>query len=235
MRYAICSTPHARWRRVTPRQSNAGAAPSPPGRRNGSNGMSDADSSLPPSGPALSQAFEALVTTFDERRVRYAIIGGIATIQHTRVRTTDDIDALLTVPQIALPGLFETLQARGFDIDTIKSIREFRDDGLTTVRYKGVLIDLMRPVLPVYAHVLDRAIDAQVLGRKVRVSSAEGLIVMKLIAMRPQDEVDVRDLLGAYAGRLDLDFIRAELDTCTRAEDPRRAKFEQWVRDVPGE
>jgi Nucleotidyl transferase of unknown function (DUF2204) len=193
--------------------------------------VTNADNSLPPSGSNLGQAFEALIKTFEECGIRYAIIGGIATIQHTRVRTTDDIDALLTVPQLAMAGFFEALLSRGFSLDVPGSIREFRDGGMTTIQFKDVLIDLMRPVLPVYSHVLDRSIVAQVLGQTVRVSSAEGLIVMKLIAMRPQDQADVRDLLAAYSGNLDLSFIRAELETFTDENDPRRAKLESWIKE----
>lgn len=54
--------------------------------------MPDADNSLPPSGQTLQRAFSSLVEVLNARGVRYAIIGGIATIQHTRVRTTNDID-----------------------------------------------------------------------------------------------------------------------------------------------
>jgi predicted nucleotidyltransferase len=129
-----------------------------------------------------------------------------------------------------MPGLFEALEARGFTVDILKNIRELRDEGFTSIRFADVAIDLMQPLLPVYAHVLDRAIDIQILGHPVRVSSAEGLIVMKLIAMRPQDEADIQDLLAAYADGLDLDYIRAELETFTELNDPRRDKFELFVR-----
>lgn len=78
-------------------------------------------------------------------------------------------------------------------------------------------------------HVLDQAIDAEILGQKVRVSSAEGLIVMKLIAMRPQDESDIRDLITAYGHSLNFDFIRSELDTVIPSDDVRRQRFESWV------
>jgi hypothetical protein len=196
--------------------------------------VSDADKSLPPSGSTLQQAFKTLVTTFDERGIRYAIIGGIATIQHTRIRTTDDIDALLTVPQIAMPGLFESLHDRGFSLDVLDSIREFRDGGMTTVRFKDVLVDLMRPILPAYNHILDRAVSAVVLGHTVRVSSAEGLIIMKLIAMRPQDEIDVLDLLAAYGESLDIPYVRAELESVMESNDPRRTKFESWLGRARG-
>lgn len=88
----------------------------------------------------------------------------------------------------------------------------------------------MRPILPAYARVLDRAVNAQIFGHAVRVSSAEGLIVMKLIAMRPQDEADIQDLLSAYAGDLDLSYVRQELETVAQPDDPRLAKLDAWAR-----
>lgn len=111
-----------------------------------------------------------------------------------------------------------------------KSIRELRDHGMTAIRFGDVIVDLLRPVIPAYARVLDRTVETQILGHTVRVSSAEGLIVMKLIAMRPQDEGDIQDILSAYAGTLDLAFVRAELQTFTKPDDPRREKFEGWVK-----
>lgn len=196
----------------------------------GSNGVPNVDDSLPPSGQTLRQAFESLVTTLNQRNIRYAIIGGLATIQHTRVRTTDDIDVLLSVPQLAMPGLFEALRDRGFAVDLESNIRQLRDEGFTIIRLADVIVDLMQPVIPAYAHVLDRAVNSEILGQTVRISSAEGLIVMKLIAMRPQDESDIQDLLTAYAGHLDLEFVRAEMEAFSEPDDPRRAKFEAWVR-----
>ena len=196
--------------------------------------MPNAADSMPPTGQTLQRAFDALVDTLNERKIRYAIIGGLAMIQHSRVRTTDDIDALLTIPQIAMAGFFEALQARGFAVELVKNIRELRDKGLTTIEFEDVVVDLMQPVLPAYAHVLDRAVDAKILGHDVRVSSAEGLIVMKLIASRPMDESDIQDLLSAYGSELDLPYVRAELDSIMEDGDPRRAKFEAWIRDGIG-
>jgi hypothetical protein len=146
----------------------------------------DSDSSLPASGQALKQAMTSLIDTLNGRSVHYAIIGGVATIQHGRVRTTSAIDVLLALPQIAMPGLFESLQDMGFAVDAKRNIAELRDDGLTTVRSGDVLIDIMRPVPPVYAHVLDKAISTTILGKTVRICAVEGLIVMKLIAFRPK-------------------------------------------------
>lgn len=194
--------------------------------------MPRSDDSLPPNGPDFREAFEALVSTLDAQGVRYAIIGGLATLQYTRTRTTDDVDALLTVPQVAMPGLFEALKDRGFVVDVTRCIKELRDDGMTLIRFGEVVVDLLRPVIPAYGRVLDRAVTTDILGQRVPVSAPEGLVVMKLMAMRPQDEADVREILAARRGRLDLDFIRSELDTFTEPDDPRRAKFEEWVRKL---
>jgi predicted nucleotidyltransferase len=188
-----------------------------------------ADSTAP---TALQKAFEALVATLNERHIRYAIIGGIATIQHTRVRATVDVDALVAVPQLAMPGLFEALKARGFAVDLSRNMSELRDHGLTSIRFDDVLIDLMQPALPLYAHVLDRAIDATIQGKQVRISSAEGLIVMKSVAMRPQDEADLRELITAYGGNLDIDYVRRELDTVMSVDDPRRLKLEALIEEL---
>jgi hypothetical protein len=186
---------------------------------------------LPPNGPTIRKAFDTLAMTLRELGVRHAFIGGIAVMQHTRVRTTDDIDVLVVVPKVALPGLLERLGERGFSIELQRNIREFLDDGLATIRFADVIVDLLRPVIPAMAHVVERAVTAEVLGQPVPVSAAEGLVVMKLMSMRPQDEADIRELLAAYGPDLDLDYIRAELGTFTQSDDLRRAKFESWVRE----
>ena len=140
--------PPVRWRPPAPPHASDGFVPRLRAITIGRTGVPNADDSLPPSGPTLLRAFESLISVLNERKVRYAIIGGLAVIQHTRVRTTDDIDALLTLPQIAMPAFFESLLAGGFSVDVLKNTRELRDSGLTTFQFEDVLVDLMRPILP---------------------------------------------------------------------------------------
>lgn len=196
--------------------------------------MPNGDEWRGPGGSALRESFKELMAVLHERQVRYALVGGLAMLQYTRVRTTDDIDVLLIVSQISMPGLFEAMQNRGFSVDVTRSIRELRDDGITVVRFGNINVDLMRPLLPAYAHVLDRAVNTEVLGQRVRVSSAESLIVMKVIAMRPQDQADIRALIVGI-DNLDVGYIRGELDQIMQADDPRRIKFEGWVSELTKE
>ena len=57
----------------------------------------------------LVAASELLGEVFDARGIRYAVLGGMATSLRGRPRFTQDIDILLDVPQIALPGLLDEL------------------------------------------------------------------------------------------------------------------------------
>lgn len=129
--------------------------------------------------------------------------------------------------------MFEALRDNGFVVDPQRNIRELNQDGLTTIRYGDVLVDLLRPILPAFAHVLDSAVRTEIQGQLVPGSSAEGLIVMKLISFRPQDETDIQDLLAAYRGRLNMDWVRAEFTTVADPADPRWEKLESWIRELP--
>ena len=66
----------------------------------------------------LLTALLQLVQALDRLQIRYALIGGVATGYRSRPRFTQDLDFLLDVPQLVLPGLLEDLHARGFDFDT---------------------------------------------------------------------------------------------------------------------
>src|SRR5205823_5137656 len=113
------------------RHASAADAFTSPGSENGSSSVPFLEDFLPPGRRTLPTTLEALVSVLNERDIRYAIIGAIAVAYHGRARSTDDIDALLAVPQIAMPGLFEALRERGFDVDLPRNIHEFRDGGMT--------------------------------------------------------------------------------------------------------
>jgi hypothetical protein len=54
------------------------------------------------------QAVASLAEAFDARAIRYALIGGLAFVLRGRPRFTLDVDFLLEVPQIVLPGCSTT-------------------------------------------------------------------------------------------------------------------------------
>ena len=177
----------------------------------------------------LLRAVDELAIVLPAHQARYALIGGIAAGMRGRQRTTDDIDVLLTVPQLQLPGLLEALIQRGFSCDVVPTVREWNQHHMVVMSYHGVRIDWLKPVVPIYQHVLDAATSEKWRGGELRIATAEGLIVLKLLAGRSQDWADIENLLAANRGRLDLDWIEREWLTASAADDPRWQRFRQSV------
>lgn len=182
----------------------------------------------------LVAAVEILGEVFENRGVRYALLGGLATMLRGRPRFTQDVDVLLEVPQLALPGLLDELVDRGFSLDRETVIWQFVEQHMTAFRYGVVRIDWLKPVLPLYAHALAAATKLP-WGDKhaLRVLTPEGLIVTKLVAFRPQDQEDIRTLLAANADEIDADLIRREWAAVAEGEEQRTTWLEAELAAMP--
>ncbi len=177
----------------------------------------------------LIRAVELLGEVFAARSIRYALVGGLATVMRGRPRFTQDVDLLLDVPQLALPGLLNELAEMGFTFDAATVIREYVREHLTALRYGPVRIDWLKPVLPLYAHTLAEAsLLTWTEGHQLRVARVEGLILTKLVAFRPQDQQDIETLLIANRNEIDLDLIHREWSAVAEGEETRTA----WLEDA---
>jgi hypothetical protein len=65
------------------------------------------------------------------------------------------------------------------------------------------------------------------------VATAEGLVLLKLLAFRLQDQTDVEALVASNP-TLDLDWIRGEWAAIFPLDDPRLAWLVEQVRSVTG-
>ena len=177
----------------------------------------------------LIRAVELLADVFAARSIRYALVGGLATLLRGRPRFTQDVDILLDVPQLALPGLLEELARVGFDFDMPTVIREYVHEHMTAFRFGPVRIDWIKPVLPLYNRALNEATTLTwTEDHPLRVATAEGLILTKIVAFRPQDQVDIETLLIANRDEIDLDVIRQEWAKVAVGENARTA----WLEDA---
>jgi predicted nucleotidyltransferase len=138
-----------------------------------------------------------------ERGVAYALIGGHAVNVWAAPRFTRDVDVTVqaSVPEMA--ALKEALLQAGLKVD-----REFGAElasGPDFVRFSapdGVLIlEIQNAKTDFQRQVVQRAREED----GVRVASPEDLIVLKLIANRSKDEVDLQNLTAL--GALDWSYI----------------------------
>ena len=178
--------------------------------------------------PPLQGALQAVVEVLERHRIAYALTGGLALAQHGVIHATQDVDLLLSIPQVKLPGVLDDLQAAGFDFDQDHTIREWVQHHMTQLVWRGIRIDWLAPVLPALQDVLNGAVVRDVGGMRVRVVSAEGLILLKLIAFREQDKMDVQGVLTANAGKLKMGFVTNRLHRIFEPDDPRFA----WLEDA---
>jgi hypothetical protein len=178
----------------------------------------------------LVRAVELLADAFAVRSIRHALIGGLAIALRGRPRLTQDVDFLLDVPQIALPGLLDDLLERGFSLDPAVVIAEYVREHVTAFSFGQVRIDWLKPVLPFYSRALA---DAQPMdwseGHSLRVATAEGLILTKMVAFRPQDQIDIETLLTANRDTIDTDLIHAEWSPFATSEPERTAWLEAAI------
>jgi predicted nucleotidyltransferase len=184
-----------------------------------------------PTADDLQQVLDRLAQVLNQRKTNYALIGGLGAALRGTVRTTWDIDLLVAVSQMELPRLLEAIQQEAFDLDVYQAIRSWNEDHLLEFRHGPVRVDWIKALLPLFQRILERAKWEEVGGRPIRVADAEGLLVLKLIAMRPQDQQDIQGILTANRGSLDLDWVRREWWAVVDEDDPAKRQFEQFVRE----
>jgi hypothetical protein len=81
---------------------------------------------------------------------------------------------------------------------------------LAVFRCSGIRTEIFVPWHPFHHRVLDRSPERDFEGRRIRIHSAEDLIVFKKVFDRPKDIVDIRAILIAQRGKLDLDRLRSD-------------------------
>ena len=177
----------------------------------------------------MRQALEETSTAMGRHQASYALIGGMAASYRSQPRFTKDIDFLVKVPQLALAPLLEDLGRRGFEFDLLATINEWTQHHMVALSYHGIRIDWLKPLIPAYLHILECATEETWLDQPVRIASAEGLILLKLLAFRTQDQVDIENLVAANSDKLDLDWIRAEWQTLADLDDPRMRRLLEWI------
>ena len=178
----------------------------------------------------LALAVDSLAEAFAARPVRHALIGGLAVSMRGRPRLTQDIDFLVDVSQIALPGLLDDLVERGFSLEPMVVIKEYIRENITAFKFGPVRVDWLKPVLPFYSRALA---DANSLewseGHSIRVATAEGLILTKMVAFRPQDQMDIETLITANRDTIDVPLIREEWSPFAATEAERTAWLEAVI------
>ncbi len=162
----------------------------------------------------------ALVAVEAAERIsaEYALYGGLLLAAYGEPRETRDVDLAvaalgadsmrnsLTELGYSVASNFEGVVFGGLLVDRITLLGSADDVGLNT-------IDLVRPRSPRLAReALERAPQAPLRDRSVRVLSPEDFVLYKILSTRDRDLSDAVSVIRTIRRELDLDWIEREAD-----------------------
>ena len=147
-----------------------------------------------------------LLGTLSQHNVDFVLVGGMAVQLHGYMRMTYDIDLVLAMNDENLNRFINVAKNLGFSpvipvaIESLKDAdqieRWYREKGMLAFALReptlaGSVIDvLIRPEVS-FDNLLADAVDGELFGRKIKVASIDHLLIMKRIANRPKDQLDI--------------------------------------------
>jgi predicted nucleotidyltransferase len=144
--------------------------------------------------------------------IRACVIGGIARGIWAQPRATADVDVVVDTPD---PASVTALAGElGLVVDE-SEVRALEAAAMTRLRLPeessgATRIDVIARSHEYYDRVLERSVVVQALGLEIRVASAEDVVVLKALADRPQDRLDIAAIVEAQGEHLDRALIRRE-------------------------
>ncbi len=132
-----------------------------------------------------------------------------------RPRFTKDVDLLIAIGEPRSRDAVNLLTSAGFRCERPKTVIRVNENRFVQLHYDpsgsmlDVRLDLLLATTPFHEQALDRrvALPEAEFGFEVFVVSCEDLIVLKLIAGRILDRVDVSELLKANRDELDFAYL----------------------------
>ncbi len=149
---------------------------------------------------SLQAALTDLARWFEAAQAPAMIIGGVAASVLGRPRLTQDIDALVIMPETNWARAISDAASYGF-VPRIDGALEFaRRSRVLLLRHSdsAINLDIALGSLPFEEAAIGRSTVHDVGGVRLRLPRVEDLLVMKAIAGRPKDLEDIHGLLAAH-------------------------------------
>jgi hypothetical protein len=141
-----------------------------------------------------------LVRWWQAERAAGLIIGGLAVALLGRPRVTRDVDGLVLLPPERWPAFLEAGRAFGF-VPRLADALPFAEQArVLLLRHQpsGIDVDVALGCLPFEEEAIARARTMEVAGVLVPLPTPEDLIIMKAVAHRDRDWLDIEGLLAAH-------------------------------------
>ncbi|MBI2757483.1 MAG: nucleotidyltransferase [Chloroflexi bacterium] len=144
----------------------------------------------------VNSDFSDLLRIFNDRNVKYLVIGGYAVVQYAEPRFTKDLDLLISTDTANADAVYNALREFGAPLTGLTP-KDFSEEGFFfQMGVPPVRVDVLMGIPGIkFDDCWNRRIEVDFDGLKVVFISKEDLIASKRAAGRPQDLVDA-DLLS---------------------------------------
>jgi hypothetical protein len=180
----------------------------------------------------MTKEFEKALRDIDQRcrehGIPYTIIGGIAAIVHGSDRTTGDIDITILAEIDNLERILE-LFAKGYISMKPNPLAFFQRCLFVPLQHRAtkIRVDVAAALSSLERKIIKRSKRLLYSDVEVNVCTIEDLIIMKLVADRTKDRLDVETLIPLNRKKLNLRYLRArakEFIAVERSDVPERLK-----------
>lgn len=190
----------------------------------------------PPLSPLVHNAVSALVAVLDSLTIRYALLGGVAVQFWGHLRFTMDVDLVLALSGIPEDAFLARMQQSGFQRDPLRGVIRIDDFVFSVFQFSDkpggfeIRVDVYHSSTEFQDEVIRRARRGDYEGIPVSMASAEDLILFKLLAARPVDQMDIVHLIRLRENELDMDYLRlwASRLNCESALDEALHNAKTW-------
>jgi predicted nucleotidyltransferase len=149
----------------------------------------------------VNSDFSDLLRLFNERGVRYLVIGGYAVVQYAEPRFTKDLDLWVSTDTVNAKAVYNALREFGAPLAGL-SEHDFAQDGyFYQMGVPPVRVDVLMGIPGMdFEDAWQRRVDFDFDGLLVTFIARQDLIKSKVASGRPQDLLDA-DLLSQPDGK----------------------------------
>jgi predicted nucleotidyltransferase len=156
----------------------------------------------------VATQFDTIFAVLQRTGVRYVVVGGVAVNLHGYQRFTKHVDLVIELVADRALKVLQALEAIGYKPTVPVKLTDFADPDIRAVwiRDKGMTVfqmysDQTRMSIDIFVQypldfdeLWDRGTKIDLPGASLRIASIDHLILMKRLAARPQDLLDVEQL-----------------------------------------
>jgi hypothetical protein len=183
-------------------------------------------------GPLL-RAIEAATSWLDAAQVPAALVGGIAASLLGRPRVTKDVDFVALADESVWPELLALGASHGILPRIPDALAFARTTRVLLLVHESsaIELDVSFAELTFERELISRATPRALKGISFKLATAEDILIMKAIALRPRDIADIESIL-TVAPAVDLQRVRRILAEFSEALETRdfSGEFEAIVR-----